>query len=260
MLVAPISFILASSASVFVVDFLGGLIGNVWGIVNLIPYGLFWLLFTFIYLFMPNKNVHGRSAMLGGIVASCLYLLVQWGYIYFQLEVSRYGAVYGSMAALPLLLIWIQLSWFILLFGAEISCAHQTASEHEFEGKAEQASHSFRRLLALWMVHLSLKGFLTVDMLVHRYQIPFTLVKSLLRELVDCHILHEARGGYVPSHEAQNLRISELIEKMDSMGENHFPFIEANALAPFEKALTAFRELIESSPQNTRLSHVPHSF
>lgn len=133
MLVAPIFFIFASSASVFVVDLLESWVQNslLLFFIHIIPYGLFWILFSFIYLFMPNCNVQIRSAMLGGVVAACLYLIVQWGYIYFQLSVSQYGLIYGNMAALPLLLIWIQLSWFIILFGAEISHAHQTADEHE---------------------------------------------------------------------------------------------------------------------------------
>jgi membrane protein len=141
MLVAPILFVVANSASVFIVDILEmlirnlpvgrGAIASLLFLINLIPYCLFWILFTFMYLFMPNTKVYFLSACLGGLVAACLYIFSQWIYIYFQVGVSHYGAVYGSMAALPLFLIWLQVSWFLFLFGAEISCAHQTLENQD---------------------------------------------------------------------------------------------------------------------------------
>jgi membrane protein len=269
MLLAPILFVIASSVSVFVVHLLDSgaqrlpvaqwLIHSIVFFVNLIPYCLFWALFTFLYLFMPNTRVHFRSACLGGLFTGCLYLVVQLAYIYFQVGASRYGAIYGSMAALPLFLIWLQASWFLFLFGAEISYAHQTLAEHEFEARAVAASHSFKRLLSLWIVHLSLKGFLSREMLVQRYQIPYALAEPILRELVSCQILHESKGGYVPDQKARDLKISDVVDALDHAGTKEFPFIDSQKLAPFEKALDQFRSQIESSPHNIRLSHVPHS-
>jgi membrane protein len=269
MLIAPIFFVFASSVSVFLVDQLE--IGirllplSSWAsswllfFVNVIPYCLFWFLFTFVYLFMPNTAVRLRSACLGGFVAGCVYLVVQWGYIYFQIGVNRYGAIYGSMAALPLFLIWLQVSWFLFLFGAEITYAHQTLEEHEFEAKINCASHSFKRLVTLWIAHLALKkGFLTLELLVQRYQIPTALAKPILQELIDCELLFESRGGYAPAHGFMEMKISDLVNTLDSKGEKDFPFIDTKALAPFERALEQFRQQIESSPHNIRLSHVPH--
>jgi membrane protein len=270
MFIAPILFLLASSTSVFVVDQLENIIRHLpiklWGVswllflVNLIPYGLFWLLFTFVYLFMPNRRVRFVSACLGGLFAGCVYVVVQWGYIYFQVGVSRYGAIYGSMAALPLFMIWIQVSWFIFLMGAEISCAHQTLEEHEFEACAERASPSFKRLITLWIAHLALKGYITLEMLVHKYRIPTVLARPILLQLVDANLLHEARGGYVPSSALVEMKISDLIIALETQGQNELPFLESKALAPFEKVLDAFRKQIELTPENSRLSHVPYPF
>lgn len=270
MLIAPIFFVVASSMAVFVVEYLeigiralpisGWAISWLLFLINLVPYCLFWILFTFLYLFMPNTHVHFRSAAIAGLFAGCLYLVVQWGYIYFQIGVNRYGAIYGSMAALPLFLIWIQVSWFLFLFGAEISCAHQTLHEHEFEGLAGRMSYSFKRLLSLWIIHLAIKKkVLSLDLLTKRYQIPMILSKQLLQDLVDCHLLHEARGGYVPSHNTLEMKISDCIQALESKGENQFPWIDSKSLATFEKALDQFRKAIESTPANIRISHVPHS-
>jgi membrane protein len=270
MLIGPILFVVASSMAVFTVEYLdigirslpisGWAISWLLFLVNLVPYGLFWLLFTFLYLVMPNTQVHFRSAALAGLFTACLYVLVQWAYIVFQIGVNRYGAIYGSMAALPLFLIWIQVSWFLLLFGAEISCAHQTLGEHEYEGFAERMSYSFKRLLSLWIVHLAIKkGYLSLETLTKGYQIPIALSKQLLQELTDCELLHEARGGYVPAHHTFEMKISDCINALETRGENQFPLIDSKSLAAFENALDQFRKAIESSPANIRISHVPHS-
>jgi len=75
-------------------------------------------LFTFIYMVLPNTKVKFRSAFVAGIVAAILFELLEWAYINFQIGVAQYNAIYGSFAALPLFLIWVQYSWFIVLFGA----------------------------------------------------------------------------------------------------------------------------------------------
>ena len=275
MFIAPFLFLLASSITVFVVDQLENGIRLLplpfWGIslllflVNLLPYGLFWIFFTFIYLFLPNAKVHLRSAMLGGLFAGCLYLAVQWGYIFFQVGVSRYGAIYGSMAALPLFLIWIQLSWFLLLFGAEISFAHQTLEEHEYEGSASRVSVRFRRILSLWIVHLAIRkflkrqGYLTKEALLKESHIPVSLAVSLLHELVRAKVLLETKEGYIPAHSVDEMRISDVIEALESSGSSDFPFVEMKYLAPFERALERFRAQIENSPENSLLRHVSDS-
>lgn len=266
-LIAPVMFVAASSMAVFVVDqFEIGIrilpiaswaISWLLFLVNLIPYGLFWILFTFIYQFMPNTKVRFRSACLAGIFTACLYVVVQWGYIHFQIGVSRYGAIYGSMAALPLFLVWIQLSWFLFLFGAEISHVHQTLAEHEFEARALKASDRFKRSLALWIAYLALKrGLLTKRDLMETECIPAALVNPALQRLVDARILFEAKGGYVPAHSLFEMRISDLLEALESRGESNFPTIDSQKIAPFQKILEEFQKQIESTPLNTRLNHV----
>lgn len=276
MFIGPFFFILFNSITVFVVSHLQlGInilpigqfgISALLFLVQLIPYALFGVFFSFIYLFMPNAKVSIWSAFIGGIFAGYLYVVVQWGYIYFQVGVSNYSAVYGSMAALPLFLIWVQLSWFLLLLGAEISHAHQTSDLHEFEKRAGRVSQSFKRLLSLWIVHLAIVRFLerqapiTRDLLVQRYQIPVSLAAPIVRELIECGLLVECRGGLIPGRSPEELRITDVLEALDQHGTHEFPFIESKILAPFEVALDHFRLQIEDSPQNQLLKHVPHSF
>ena len=86
--------------------------------IRLIPFVLTWLMFTGLYIFMPNTKVKFKHALIAGILAGSAYQAFQFLYINSQLWVSKYNAIYGSFAALPLFLLWLQISWTICLFVA----------------------------------------------------------------------------------------------------------------------------------------------
>lgn len=86
------------------------------------PYFLIMILFTFIYVFMPKAKVKFKYAFYSAVISSAVYQIVQAVYVNFQIQITRLNAIYGSFAALPLFLIWLQISWLIFLFGAELSC------------------------------------------------------------------------------------------------------------------------------------------
>jgi len=94
-------------------------------LLKIAPFFVMWLAFSFIYLFMPNTRVNPISASAGGIIGGTLWQFCQWAYIHYQFGFSTYGAIYGALSQLPMLLIWIFVSWIILLLGAEIAFAHQ---------------------------------------------------------------------------------------------------------------------------------------
>jgi len=138
-LLAPVLLVFSGSAAVFVgsnlqvvaekmgiISVVGPLLTFV---LNLFPYVLVWLLFLAIYMIMPNRNVKFKSAMIAAIVAGSIYQVVSWAYIVFQVGVSKYNGIYGSFAALPLFLIWLQTSWTIVLLGAELSYVIQNIEE-----------------------------------------------------------------------------------------------------------------------------------
>ncbi|MBD81644.1 MAG: ribonuclease BN [Crocinitomicaceae bacterium] len=138
-LLAPILLVFSGSAMVFVSSNLEA-VAHKMGIIsvigpvlkfslNLSPYILVWLLFLAIYMIMPNRNVKFKSAMIAAIVAGSVYQGVSWVYVVFQVGVSKYNGIYGSFAALPLFLIWLQTSWTIVLLGAELSYVIQNIDE-----------------------------------------------------------------------------------------------------------------------------------
>ena len=186
------------------IAFLGAFSPVVFFLLKLLPYGLLWGLFTFLYIFMPNTKVRFTSGLLAGIIAGTIFQIVQWAYITFQIGAANYNAIYGSFAALPLFLVWLQLSWLIVLYGAELSFAHQNVDTYEFEPDALQASHRLKMLLSLQIAQHLIKNFATASdppsaaQISHRLEIPIRLVNEILSELVKSGIFRrrgEAEAG-----------------------------------------------------------------
>jgi membrane protein len=110
---------------------------------------LVWLGFTFVYAFIPNTRVKLGSAALGGVVAGSLWQTAQWGYIHWQIGFTKYNAIYGSFAQLPLFLIWLYISWVLVLLGAEISFAAQHLHAYVRRGLSEGLSPVSRQKAAV---------------------------------------------------------------------------------------------------------------
>ncbi|MCP4664935.1 MAG: YihY/virulence factor BrkB family protein, partial [Deltaproteobacteria bacterium] len=192
----------------------------------------------------------------------------QWGYIYFQIGVAKYNAIYGSFAALPLFLVWLQLSWLIVLFGAEISFANQNVDTYEFEPDSLKVSAAFKRLLSLQVAHLLVKNFqngekpLTAEQISHNLEIPIRLINTMLYELVESGVLSDARAGsykelaYQPGRDINGLTIKFVIEALEGQGTDDLPVARTEALEAFSKALKTFGETIEHSPANKLLRDI----
>lgn len=275
MMICPVLLIIASSVTVLLTTrissmverlaFLGYLADALIFLLEILPYGVIWLVFTFIYVFMPNTKVELKSALWGGILAGTIYQLVQLAYITFQIGVSNYGAIYGSFAALPLFLVWLQLSWLIVLLGAEISFAHQNVATYEFEQDCLGVSHSFKRTIALMITSLCVKNFLngekppTADDISRELEAPIRLVRSVLQELTEarllCEVCSDHREGlaYQPACDVHRLTVAGVIDRLDQQGVTTVPMAESTRTDKLRETVRQFREMNEQSPANLRL-------
>jgi len=278
MLICPILIIASSSATVFIatqvqyitekIALLGAISPIIFFILKLLPYCVIWVLFTFIYIFMPNTKVNFKSGLLAGIVAGSIYQVVQWIYVAFQVGAVKYNAIYGSFAALPLFLIWLQMSWLVVLFGAEISFAHQNVDMYEFEPDCLQASQSFKKLLALQIVHSLVKNFskgnkpFTATQISHTLEIPIRLVRQVVYELVESGIVSEVKTqeyketAYQPARETQYLTIKYVIDSLERRGVDSIPVAQTEELKLFSDSLEKFGNIIEKSPANKLLKDI----
>ncbi len=114
-----------------------------------LPVVIIWAAFYLIYQFLPNTRVKPGRALVGALVAGSLWQLVQWAYITFQFGAKNYNAIYGSFAQIPLLLLWLYISWVIVLFGAQISHTAQCYGAFMRDSRAGALSQSMRHALAL---------------------------------------------------------------------------------------------------------------
>jgi membrane protein len=275
MMICPVLLIIASSVTVLLttqvsamlerLSFLGYLADALIWLLKIVPYAVIWLVFTFVYVFMPNTKVELKAALWGGILAGTIYQLVQLAYITFQIGVSNYGAIYGSFAALPLFLVWLQLSWLIVLLGAEISFAHQNVGTYEFEQDCLGVSHSFRRMIALMISSLCVKHFLkaekplTAEDLSRELEVPIRLVRSVLAELTEAGLLCEVRAdhreniAYQPACDIHRLTVAGVVDRLDQQGIATVPVAESTSTDKLHETLQRFREMIEQSSANLRL-------
>jgi membrane protein len=278
MLVCPVLLILSSGLTIFfttqittIVEkftFLGVIGPAVFTFLKFLPYALLWGVFAFIYIFMPNTKVRFSSGLYAGIVAGTIFQLVQWAYITFQIGVAKYNAIYGSFAALPLFLIWLQLSWFIVLYGAEFSFALQNVDTYEFEPDALEASHRVKTLLALQIAHHLVQNFAraeppsTAREISARLEIPIRFTNEILFGLKKSNILTtaEAEGNgeqaYQPARDISRLAIQDVIVALEQRGLNEMPFAHTPEFAILSSSLEAFGKAVEKLPENKLLTQI----
>lgn len=278
MLVCPVILILSSGVTVFITtqvsmivakfSILGSFSSFIFFLLKLLPYTLMWSLFTFLYIFMPNTRVRFSAGLVAGIMTGTIFQIVQWAYITFQIGVAQYNAIYGSFAALPLLLAWLQLSWLIVLYGAEISVAYQNADTYEFEPDALQPSRRLRLLLSLLITRRLIKNFIrgekpmTALEISDQLGIPLRLVDEILFDLVQSSILSvtetgvEKQHGYQPAMDISVLTIQYVINAVEKRGVNTMPFTGDNGFAAIADALEAFGRSIEKLPENKLLKEI----
>jgi len=277
MLICPLLFIMSSSLTVLItsqvtmivqkISLLGAIAPIIMTLLKLLPYGVIWIMFTFIYVFMPNTKVSMSAGLLGGIIAGTIYQIIQWAYIAFQIGVSKYGAIYGSFAALPLFLVWLQISWLVVLFGAEISFAEQNVDTYEFEPDCLKVSLSFKRSLALQITQLCVKNF-TEEIapwraadISHHLELPIRLVNQIIFELSQAGILSEVKlednqTGYQPALDVDKITIQKVLNIMDRHGLDTIPVIESKELKVIKSALSDFDKSISKLPSNKLLKDI----
>ena len=278
MVLAPILFVISSSITLVVaskvkfivqrIALLGTLSQVIFFLLGFLPYVSMWVLLTVLYIMMPNTKISLRSGILAGIAAGTIYEIIQWIYIKFQIGVAGYGAIYGSLAALPLLLVWIQLSWMIVLFGAEIAFANENYETFGFQPDYSQVSISSKKVLVLKIFHLLVKKFsqgeksLNVNQIAQSLEIPIRLVRQLLDELINVGLVVEtAKGirgeaGFQPGRTIENITVKYTLDEYEKVGITKIPdnpSIEGEKISRYLKDIS---ETIEKSPGNVTLKEI----
>jgi membrane protein len=276
MLFAPIILIVANSITVLLNTEITWLITliklpdfGIWLVLKalgLLPLLLMIGLFTFTFIFMPNHHIHFRAGLIAGIVTGILYDLLQWTYISLQIGVSSYNAIYGSFAALPLFVVWLQMGWMTVLFGCEVAFYLQNYENYRNNNRFSNISFSLQKVIALQVTHLLIKHFshfskpLTADEVAAKLALPIAIVQPILLKLIASHILvefniqDEEDNVYQPAVDTSVLTIAFVINALEQCGQNQLPDINQERL--FMDAVDDFRNLMETSEQNGLLRDI----
>ena len=234
--------------------------------VRLIPFVLTWLMFTGLYVFMPNTKVKLRPALVSGILAGTAYQVWQFVYIGSQLWVSRYNAIYGSFAALPLFLLWLQIAWTICLFGAELTYAQQNINNFSFDKDTQNASRRYRDFVALLIMSIVCRRFArgeepcSAEQISEECQIPIRLTRQMMYELQETGLVHEvmtdeksADIAYQPSIDVHQLSVALLLDRLYTHGSEDFKIDREHEFSNEWKALMQAREAYHAQTKDILL-------
>ena len=234
----PIIIVLTSGLSIFIAtvadsmpDFL--LLGPfVRFLIDLLPYVLMSGMFVALYVFMPNTHVKPINAVVPGILAGFAMQGLQIFYIHSQIFLSSYNAIYGSFAALPLFMLWVQISWTICLFGAELCYTNQNLDYYDYDANTGEISHRYKIMLcALLMSRVCrrfAKGSKPYSALELREEttIPIRIVNDLLYELIDADLLIEITSDekgetshFMPAEDTSSMTLGAMVDRLESRGQ-----------------------------------------
>lgn len=274
-IIVPISLIAISFSNIFIgslssIELLGtiSIAPVITTLLKILPVVVIILILTAFYITMPNTKVKFLPSFIAAVVAGFAFQFFQMIYISGQLWVSKYNGIYGSLAAVPLLMLFVQFSWTIILFGAQLSYAIQNVKRYVFRNESEKVSRRYRDLVSVILTKKVCKAFrhqglpYTADDLSEETDLPIIIVQDTLDKLVACRILVATtpqKSGqqvtYSPASEISSITVKRVLTAMDRLGAENFKMdiydefareweiIRISRHLPFEELETAVVDL-----------------
>ena len=234
----PIAIVLMSGLSFFfanitaLIPYVSVLTPTVKLLINLSPFVIMSLMFIGLYVFMPNTHVRLSHCIAPGILAGVAMQILQFAYINSQIWVSSYNAIYGSFAALPMFMLWIQISWIICLFGAELCYTSQNVDFFDFNTSVDDISHRYKLMLSAMILSCMCKQHdkggrpYSNEELRDKTQIPIRIVNELLYNMQQARLVCEISGDekgeqtrFVPAISGDKMTFGIMIDRLESQGK-----------------------------------------
>lgn len=232
---------------------------------NILPFVLIVLALTALYKFMPNTRVKFINALIAGLVAGTAYQLFQNLYMNGQIWITQYNAIYGTFAAIPLMLLWLQLSWYIILIGVELAYSSQNVHTFSFERETQTISRRFRDFFTVLILSEIVKRFAneqspyTRDELSRACRVPIALTSQILDDLHEMQIVSIINSGdvakeaYQPALDINLISMGYLESKIDQFGSEDFKIDTQGAYYQHWKAFMRSRECLYNKDNDTLL-------
>lgn len=235
-LIIPILMICSSGVSIFmsttfqdnlILPFLSPLVNF---FLELAPIVFAWLAFSFSFFLIPSTKVNFKYAAISGAVCAIAFQILQLLFVNGQIYVSKYNAIYGSFAFLPLLLVWLQLSWMILLAGCVLTYSLQNVFTFNFLGTSSQVSINNLRAVGLITMAVIIKRFLdkqtplSSQKISTHYNLPVRLVNHVVEKLQRAHLVYVVKlednaEGLTPAVEVSTLTLGKFLHAFDNIGD-----------------------------------------
>jgi membrane protein len=221
-------------------------------ILDCVSTALICLFFIGAYILVPNTRVKFSNALVAGLLAGIFFQILQSLFISGQIYVSKYNAIYGGFAFIPLLLIWLQLVWTITLAGAVLCYSAQNIFQFSFTSEVEQISLSYRRKVSLAIMAIIAKRFreerppLYPTDFVTLYSMPPRLVGEVIDHLIDAGLVARVITGkpdevaaLQPAVDISTLTVGDVIKRLDDYGTTNF-------IPEFSKRFAAINALTDT--------------
>lgn len=218
---------------------------------------LIWLFFTGVYMLVPNAKVKLKNALPAGIMAGIAFQILQWLFVGGQIYVSKYNAIYGGFAFLPLLLIWLQLVWLFTLSGALICYAAQSINDYAMESDVYGISFRYKTKIGLGLLAVISRRYqkglppLTATNLQHTFNIPLRLITLLLQEMEElklvCRVLPTSNPelvAYQPARDLSDLTIGDVMKAFRGYGSHDFVTEFDHEFAELNKTLEQIEKTV----------------
>lgn len=200
-------------------------------VVAITPCVVMSLLFIIVYKVMPNTKVNFSSVVWPGILAGVAMQILQVAYINLQIWATSYNAIYGSFAALPLFMLWVEFSWIICLFGVHLCYTNQNMERLMPVSYNEEIAHEHRlRLCALLLSHICQRfergeAPYTPLLLRNATHIPTHIVIDMLKTMERAGLIVDTTGGnremepaYMPTVDVAHLTVGMLVQRLENGG------------------------------------------
>ncbi len=230
---------------------------------------LTWLFFAGAYMLIPNARVKFVNAFISGAFVGTAFQVIQWLFITGQIYVTKYNAIYGSFSFIPLLLIWLQLSWLVTLIGAQVCYASQNLGFYSYFQNIDNISAGYRRRVSLAIMTIIVRRFiagnepLTIPALAREYSIPerlVTLVATRLREVGLVSFIATAHEGdrhkMLPAVDPDHITVAEVLSRLDRYGDSDFIPGFSQRYAPVDTISDRLIEVMTSAEGSTLLSRI----
>lgn len=202
-------------------------------VLDLVPLFLGWLAFTLSYYLIPNTKVEFKYAAISGALAAVTFQILQMLFLNGQIYVSKYNAIYGSFAFLPLMLIWLQLSWLVLLTGCMIAYSMQNVFTFNLMGDESQISNRGWQNVALIVMAVCIQRFhnrlkpLTKQQIAVRYYLPIRIVGRIIDKFKSAQLIYEVNlkdgtVGISTAVEPENYTVADFLKALDNIGVTAF--------------------------------------